>query len=66
MSIEVNGREIEWIENETVKDLLERMRYSFPLVTVKIDDRIVPRKDISIVVVPDGSKLAIIHLMSGG
>jgi len=42
------------------------MRYSFPLVTVKIDDRIVPRHDFADVVVPDGSKIAVIHMMSGG
>lgn len=66
MSIEVNGRKVEWVENETVKDLLKRMRYTFPLVVVKINDKVVPRKDFSDTIVPDNSKIAVIHMISGG
>lgn len=66
MSIEVNGRIVDWIENETVKKLLKRMRYTFPLVVVKINDNVVPRKDFSEVKIPDNSKVAVIHMISGG
>lgn len=66
MSIEVNGRTVEWIENETIKDLLKRMKYTFPLVVVKIDDKVIPRSDFSDVIVPDNSKIAVIHMISGG
>jgi len=64
--IEVNGKEVEWVENESVKDLLTRMRYTFPLVVVKINDNFVPRKDFSDVIVPDNSKVEVIHMTSGG
>ena len=66
MGIEVNGRKVEWIKDETVKFLLKRMRYTFPLVVVKINDKIIPRKDFSEVIVPDNSKIAVIHMISGG
>ncbi len=66
MGIEVNGRKVEWVKNETVKYLLRRMRYTFPLVVVKINDKIIPRKDFSDVIVPDNSKVAVIHMISGG
>ena len=66
MSIEVNDRKIEWIENETVKDLLKRMRYTFPLVVVKINDKVVPRSNFPDFIVPDNSKIAVIHMISGG
>jgi sulfur carrier protein len=66
VSIEVNGKEVDWIENETVKDLLKRMRYTFPLVVVKINDNVVPRKNFSEVKIPDDSKVAVIHMISGG
>ena len=66
MSIEVNGRKIEWIENETVKDLLKRMRYTFPLVVVKINDKVVPRSNFPDFIIPDNSKIAVIHMISGG
>ena len=66
MSIQVNGREIEWLENETIKELLKRMKYTFPLVVVKIDNKVIPRTDFSEVIIYDKSKVDIIHMVSGG
>ena len=66
MSIEVNGKKVDFIENETVKDLLKRMKYTFPLVVVKINDKVIPRKDFLEVIIPNGSKVAVIHMISGG
>ena len=64
--IEVNGKKADWVENETVDQLLKRMRYIFPLVVVKINDKVVPKKDFSNALIPDNSKVAIIHMISGG
>jgi len=66
VSIEVNGRNITWVEGETIKQLLSRMRYTFPLVVVKIDQKVIPRKDFPDVVVPDNSRIDVIHMISGG
>ena len=66
VGIEVNGRKIDWVENETIKQLLRRMRYTFPLVIVKIDQKFIPRKDFLDVVVPDNSRVDVIHMISGG
>ena len=66
VGIEVNGRKIDWVENETIKQLLRRMRYTFPLVVVKINDKVVPRSTFSEVNIPDNSKIAVIHMISGG
>ena len=66
MSIKVNDKQIDWVVNETITDLLKRMRYTFPLVVVKINDKVVPRKDFSKVKIPDNSKVAVIHMISGG
>jgi len=66
VSIEVNGRKVDWVENENISDLLKRMRYTFPLVVVKINDKVVPRSEFSDVIVPDNSNVAVIHMISGG
>ncbi|MCJ2512891.1 MAG: sulfur carrier protein ThiS [Candidatus Thermoplasmatota archaeon] len=66
MTIEVNGRKIDWIENESVTKLLKRMKYTFPLVVVKINDKIVLRSDFKIKVIPDNSNIDVIHMISGG
>ncbi len=64
--ITVNGRIIEWIEGETVAKLLKRMKYSFPLIIVKINNEIVPRDKYKTTVIPDNSKIDVIHMISGG
>ena len=66
MSIEVNSREVEWVKNETIKHLLKRMRYTFPLIVVKINKKVIPREDFPNTVVPDNSKIEVIHMISGG
>jgi len=64
--IEVNGNKVDFVENETVKDLLKRMRYTFPNVVVKINGELVKRTDFADTIVPDNSKIAAIHMISGG
>lgn len=64
--IEVNGRRVEWIEKETVSELLKRVKYTFPLVVVKINDKVVLRKNFTDTIVPDNSKISVIHMTSGG
>ena len=66
MSIEVNGRKVDWVKDETIKRLLKRMRYTFPLVVVKIDEKVVPRNNFTEIIVPDKSKISVIHMISGG
>ena len=64
--IEVNGRKIEWIEKETVSELLKRVKYTFPLVVVKINDKVVLRKNFHNTTVLNNSKISVIHMTSGG
>jgi len=66
MSITVNDKETKWVKDETVKELLKRVKYTFPLVVVKINNKVVPRSDFSEVVVPDNSNISVIHMISGG
>jgi thiamine biosynthesis protein ThiS len=66
MAIEVNGRTVEWKDNETVTQLLQRIGYVFPLVIVKINDSIIPRKDFSQAIIPDQAAIKVIHMVSGG
>jgi len=66
MSIEVNTIKIDWEENETIKQLLKRMKYTFPLVVVKINKKVILRSDFSKVIVPNNSKIDVIHMICGG
>ncbi len=66
MAIEVNSRPVDWVENETVSRLLKRMNYTFPMVVVKIDGKVVPKANYVSSEIPDGSRVEVIHLISGG
>ncbi|MEA2055935.1 MAG: sulfur carrier protein ThiS [Candidatus Thermoplasmatota archaeon] len=64
--IEVNGRDVKYVESETVKQLLKRVKFTFPLVVVKINGKLIPRNKFSDVSVSDDSKISVIHMISGG
>jgi sulfur carrier protein len=66
MPIEVNGNGIDYVKGETIAQLLERMRYKFPLVVVKINGKVVPRERFPEAKFPDRSRIEVIHLISGG
>ncbi|MCK4548106.1 MAG: sulfur carrier protein ThiS [Candidatus Eisenbacteria sp.] len=64
--ITVNGESVEWEEGMTVSSLLEKRRYTFPLIIVKINGTLVPRREFGQHPVADGDRVEAIHLMSGG
>ncbi len=65
--IRVNNRdEIAWEEGLTVSALLERFRYTFPHIIVKIDRRVVPPVEYPTRAIPDGADVQAVHLIAGG
>jgi len=64
--ITVNGETMEWEEGLTVQDIIELKKYTFPLLAVWINDTPVPRENFGSTKVPDGAKVQIIHMISGG
>ena len=62
----VNGKNIDFVKNETVSDLLKRMKYVFPNVVVKINGELVKRTDFANTFIPDKSEVSVIHMISGG
>lgn len=66
MGIVVNKQPVEWVEGETVAGLLSRMNYTYPLVAVKIDGKLIPRPEYRRQKIADNAGVEVIHLMSGG
>ena len=63
----VNNRdETEWEDGLTVSDLLDRFRYTFPHIIVKIDGEVIPREQYPTRTIPDGADVRVIHLIAGG
>lgn len=64
--ITVNGKCIEWVPDETVSELISRMRYTHPLIFVKLNGRLVRTDRYESTRLTDRDDVQIIHLMTGG
>ncbi len=65
--IRVNGQyDVEYRPGMTVQDVLDALKFSFRMIVVKIDGKVVLRKDFATTAVPDGTEMQAIHLISGG
>ncbi len=64
--IEVNGEPLDWHEGLTVRGVLAARNYRFPLLVVTVDGTLIRREDYDRALVPDGAKVSVLHLMSGG
>ena len=67
MMIQVNDRfEVKWQEELTVTQLLERLKFSYPLVVVSINGVLVPKDEYATRHVPDGAQVKVLHMTAGG
>ena len=63
----VNNRDkVEWQEGMTVEDVLNRMGYSFSMITVTVNGEVVPHEDYDEHKVPENADVGIFHLAHGG
>lgn len=65
--IRVNDKfEVEWEEGMTVAQLLERLKFSFPLVIVSINGALVPKDEYATRRVPGDAEVKVLHMTAGG
>lgn len=65
--ITINNRdELEWKEGMTVRRLLDEMGYSYTLITVTVDDRLIPEDEYESFLIEDGASVGVFHLAHGG
>jgi thiamine biosynthesis protein ThiS len=62
-----NGKfEIEWEEGMTVDLLLERCKFTFDMIVVKVNGKVIPRDEYKTYEIKDGDEVGVIHLIAGG
>lgn len=67
MTITLNNRpEILDHETLTVSDLLKVKNFTFKLLVVKVNGKLVRKEDYSHTSIKDGDDVSVIHLISGG
>ncbi len=65
--IRVNAQyDVAYRPGMTVQDVLDALRFSFRMIVVKIDGRVVLKRDFATTEVADGTEMQAIHLISGG
>jgi len=64
--IKVNGRDKVWEENLTVALLLERCKYTFPLIMVKINGKYIPKEKYKDTLITDNDDVQVVHSIAGG
>ena len=67
MKINLNNKEISMAgESFSVRELLSLMHFTFPMIVVKINGRLVKKEDYERMFIGDGDNVEAIHLISGG
>jgi len=67
MKIVLNHKEVSMAgESISVRELLTMMKFTFPLIIIKINSRLIKKEDYERVFVGDGDNVEAIHLISGG
>jgi thiamine biosynthesis protein ThiS len=63
----INNRDrIDWRAGMTVRDILDAMRYEYALITVTVNEELVPEEEYSRRAVPDEAEVTVFHLAHGG
>ncbi len=65
-TITVNGHLIDWQPDLSIRKLLQIMNYTFPLIVIKVNGKLVTKAEYDSFLVPEGAEVFVIHLMSGG
>ena len=66
MPIKVNGERHPWREGMTVTNLMQELKFSFPMKTVFIKGKRIPKVEHPYTLIADGDEVDVVHLMSGG
>lgn len=65
-NINVNGNTVEWEEGLSVAALLTKMNYTFRMLVIKINGKLVKKGSYETTLIPAGADVSVIHLISGG
>lgn len=65
--IRVNDRfDVEWHKGMTVSSILEVLKFTFPMIIVSVNGKVVPRSEYGTTAIEDNDMVRVIHLVAGG
>ena len=68
MRITLNNRdtEIKGVEKISITELFKYMKYTFPMIVVKINGQTIKKENFAKTFIQEGDKVEAIHLIGGG
>jgi sulfur carrier protein len=65
--IRVNDKfDVEWQEGMTVDSLVKILKFTFPMIVVLVNGKIVPRGEYETTRIEDNDEVKVLHLLAGG
>lgn len=65
--VTINNRDrVDWREGMTVRELLDKLGYTYVLITVAVNEVLVAEEDYETHLVPDHAEVTVFHLAHGG
>ena len=65
--IRVNDKfDIEWQEGMNVNSLLKILNFTFPMIVVSVNGKVIPRTEYGTMRIEDNDEVKVIHLIAGG
>jgi sulfur carrier protein len=65
--IRVNDKfDVEWRERMTVNSILKALKFTFPMIVVSVNGKVVPRSEYGTTMIEDDDEVKVIHLIAGG
>lgn len=64
--IRLNGSNCDWHEGMTVESLLKEKKFTYPRITIVINEKIIQPEEYSTTPIKNGDNVQVIHLMAGG
>jgi len=65
-TIMVNGNSLKWEEDMNIDLILKRMSYTFKMLVIKVDGKLIKKTEYSKTFIQPGADVKVIHLISGG
>lgn len=62
----VNGKEVAYEEGLTVKKLLDKLNYTFPMIIVRVNGKLVNKEDWETYAIPPDATVQALHQIAGG
>lgn len=66
ISVNDGKYEIDWQEGMTVNSILEICKFTFPMIVVSVNGKIVPKSEYGTTRVEDNDEVKVMHLIAGG